>query len=271
MLQRIDFQPAYLIHRYPYRDTSLIVDLMTRDYGRVSMVARGVRRAKSRLYPLLQPFSPLLVSWRGRHELKTLTGAELAGGLRMLPSAMIACGYYVNELLYRLIRREDPYPVIYDIYDEILSLFAEQTESTSNIDFQAQHLRVFEKRLLDELGYGLMLEHTADSGDRIKHDRLYYYYQDYGPVDVVSAIRPAGHDFVELSGKSLLALATESVIDIDDMQQTRRLMRMVLQRLLGDKPLYSRRLFRSPAKARHKQSASMARLQIDLSKKEETT
>ncbi len=147
---RRDDQPAFVLHTYAYRETSLIVEAFTSEYGRVAMVARGAKRPRSELRGLLQGFQPLLLSWAGQQELKTLVKAEWRGGLPLVGGAALLCGFYLNELLLKLLPREDPHPRLFASYESALGDLAAGAE-------QAPVLRRFELTLLTELGYALPL------------------------------------------------------------------------------------------------------------------
>src|SRR4249920_914619 len=117
---RRDDQPAFVLHTFAYRETSVIVEAFTANYGRVALVARGAKRPRSELRGLLQGFQPLLLSWAGQQELKTLIKAEWRGGLALPRGSALLCGFYLNELLLKLLPREDPHPELYDEYHAAL-------------------------------------------------------------------------------------------------------------------------------------------------------
>src|SRR6202140_3132117 len=176
---RRDDQPAFFRHRYPYRETSLIVEAFTVDHGRVAMVARGAKRPRSELRGVLQAFQPLSVSWAGAGELKTLTRAEWRGGLPLVPGAALLCGFYLNELLLKMLPREDPHPQLFREYQSTLSKLAGGAE-------QAPVLRQFEVQLLAQLGYALPLTHEVDSALPADPGARYYYAFDRGPRTLAS-------------------------------------------------------------------------------------
>src|SRR5437762_9356107 len=151
---RRDDQPAFVLHAHPYRETSLIVEALTADYGRVALVARGAKRPRSELRGILQAFQPLTLSWSGSGEIKTLTRAEWRGGLPLVTGSALLCGFYLNELVLKLVPREDPHARLYDEYESALAELANGAE-------QAPVLRRFELRLLAELGYALALAHEV--------------------------------------------------------------------------------------------------------------
>lgn len=266
---RITLQPGYVLHHWPYRDTSLLVEILTRDYGRIGLVARGAKRPKSRLSGLLQPFTPLIISWTGKGDLGTLGAVEPRDRIMQLSGRAIMNGFYVNELLLRLLHRHDPHPRLYDEYTGVLRRLAGATGdavsgSPSDIqDVVSLHeqraLRIFEKNLLRELGYGLVLDRDVITGHSIREDGCYDYYLDRGPVlhagpavqpDQLKGRNPGpnnqnGDDRIVVSGHSLVSLAQDRLEDNLSLQESKRLMRTVLKRYLGDKPLGSRLLFRN--------------------------
>jgi len=250
-------QPGFVLHQRAYRDTSLIVDLFTASHGRISVVARGVRKKKSRLAPLLQPFQPLLVSWVSRGELGTLTAAESNGVPIMLNRRLLISGFYLNELIVRLLHRYDPHAELYQVYLEVLQQLAslQQMKLQTPVDEQVV-LRQFEKQLLHELGYGLVLDHDVESGEPLHDERLYHYYLDQGPVmlnpivlnkdhEAWSAVRNSlqrGQGVIKIHGASLLDLAHGNFRDRTSLRESKRLMRAALAVHLGSKPLHSRGL-----------------------------
>lgn len=231
---RISLQPAFVLHRRPYRNTSLLVEVLAQDYGRVGLVARGVRTARSRIKGLLQPFTPLLLSWSGKGELMTLTAAEDAGLPIMLSPTRLFSGFYVNELLLRLLPRHDPHPGLFEAYRRVVTDLAGVAE-------QEAALRIFEKRLLAELGYGLMLEVEAGNDRPIRSETNYLYVLDRGPVP---ADGQSGFG-IPISGKSLLALSRECFGDADELREAKRLTRSAIGVHLGDQPLRTRQLLLS--------------------------
>lgn len=245
-LSRVSCQPSYLLHSRPYRNTSLIIEIYSHEFGRVGLVVRGARTTRSRWTPVLQPFQRLLLSWQGRGELKTLTAAEADGGYCWLQGNALISGLYANELLLRLLQREDPHAALLLHYEQLLvglrnNQGYNQGDPTAAIQLE-QSLRCFEKYLLQELGYGLLLEQDARSGEPVIGVSRYYYYLDEGPV---LCTLPSASGFL-LSGKTLLALAHDEALDAPGRREAKQLMRLALRRHLGDRPIHSRRLYRSP-------------------------
>lgn len=232
-MKRVELEPAFVLHHRPYRETSLIVEVFGRDSGRLGLIAKGARRPKSELRGLLQAFRPLLLSWSGSGELGVLTGAELDGYVRRFAGKALFSGFYMNELLMRLLHRFDPHPELFHHYRAAIAALAggQRTEEV---------LRVFEKQMLESIGYGLVLDRDIDSGEPIDGECDYRYQTDRGPT-----FAGGGEgDGVRVAGETLLALAREQLDDERVLDDAKRLMRAVLRRYLGDRPLATRSLFR---------------------------
>lgn len=237
---RVLLQPAYVLHRRPYRDSSLLLDILTPQLGRVGLVARGARQSKSRSGALLQAFHPLLLSWSGSGELHTLNSAESAGTARWLTGTALMSGMYLNELLVRLLHRDDPHPDVFVAYETVLA----QLAHAADMQLEAA-LRVFEKQLLAEIGYGLVLNYEAGTDRPIEAGQVYAYHIGEGPVAWrAEAAESSGHLLVQ--GSSLLDLARERLENAQSLRDAKRLMRTALAAQLGSKPLLSRRLFPAP-------------------------
>lgn len=228
--QRHDDQAAFLLHAYPYSETSLILDVFTRDHGRLALLARGARRPRSALRGVLIGFQRLELGWFGRGEVKTLAKAEWIGGAPLLSGRCLILGYYLNELLQKLLPREDAHPSLFDAYADALAALACGAAD-------APELRRFEKSLLKEIGYGLSLEATAD-GCEIQPDAAYLYLVERGIV-------PAQGDegVPTLIGKTLLDLAVDDYRDPRTLSESKSLMRQLLSHHLGGQLLQSRRVF----------------------------
>jgi len=224
-------EAGWILHRYPYRDSSLLLEVFTREHGRIGLVARGARSRKGRGCSQLQILRPLLLSWSMRGELGTLTGAELRGAFETPAGRTILSACYLNELLLRLLRRGDPQPRLFDAYQEALLGLALAEE---------QALRVFEKRLLQELGYGLLLDREADNGTPVAAGGLYEYRLEHGPVSCAER-RDNG---LFLHGASLLALYNENLAEPQSCREAKLLTRAALARYLGPGPLRSREVLR---------------------------
>ncbi|MFO7275657.1 MAG: DNA repair protein RecO [Pseudomonadota bacterium] len=233
--RRIQLAPGYILHHRPYRDTSRILEVLTRDHGRLSLFARGVRGPKSKLAPVLQPFRLLLLSWSGRGEAPQLTGAELAGDPTPLPSASLMAGFYLNELILKLTTRHDPSPAAFDAYHAAL----ESLKAHAGLE---PTLRIFEKRLLEALGYGLDLTSETRTGRRIDPEAHYHYRPSQGLFLTVADAPGA------LSGRSLLALANEELGDERELEDSKRLLQSVLAEVLEGRELATRAVARAIAR-----------------------
>ena len=229
---RQEDQPAYVLHTYPYRETSLIVEVFSQNFGRLPLMARGARRPKSAQRGLLLSFQPLALSWFGRAELRTLHSAEWQGGQPMLQGMALICGFYLNELLLKLLHRDDPHEQLFLYYQQTLRDLAQRTD-------YAAILRRFEMNLLKELGYALTLDHDAGSGAAIEPEATYRYVNERGPVR-----QKAGQNGVELRGKTLLDMAANDYTDAATLQQSKTLMRALINHYLGDETLHTRQLLR---------------------------
>ncbi len=222
---------AYILHQRPYRETSLLLDVFSREQGIRRLVAKGVRNKKRSQAGLLQAYQPLWLSWVGRTELQTLTTSESAGPRHQLQGNASLCGLYLNELLLRLLASHDPAEKIFQLYADTLGQLADKTETEIV-------LRLFEKKLLDALGYGLAL--TAESDTHIaREDATQYYYQPNEGLRRWHAGAPAA----KISGRALRQLDEETGFDATGLLEIKQLMRGIIQFYLGDKPLKSRQLF----------------------------
>ena len=232
---KVDGQPAYVLHAYPFRETSLIVEVFSRDFGRMALLARGARRPRSAIRGLLMAFQPLELGWAGKGEVLTLMRAEWQGGQPLLAGAALFCGYYLNELLMHLLPREDAHEKLFARYSEMLSRLAEDAGAGE----REAGLRRFEKALLQELGYGLTLNHDS-SGSEIIAAAHYTYRMEQGPV----RLEHAGGAAQVVSGKTLLDLAAEDFSDPRSRGEAKQLMRTLMAYYLGGKELETRRIFK---------------------------
>ncbi|MBN8461384.1 MAG: DNA repair protein RecO [Dechloromonas sp.] len=232
---KVDGQPAYVLHAYPFRETSLIVEVFSRDFGRMALLARGARRPRSAIRGLLMAFQPLELGWAGKGEVLTLMKAEWQGGQPLLAGPALFCGYYLNELLMHLLPREDAHEKLFARYSEMLSRLAEDAGAGE----REAGLRRFEKALLQELGYGLTLNHDS-SGSEIIAAAHYTYRMEQGPV----RLEHAGGAAQVVSGKTLLDLAVEDFSDPRSRGEAKQLMRTLMAYYLGGKELETRRIFK---------------------------
>ncbi|TLY62822.1 MAG: DNA repair protein RecO [Gammaproteobacteria bacterium] len=239
---RIDLASGYLLHHRPWRDTSRILEVLTREHGRFTLFARGVRGPGAKLAPVLQPFQPLLLSWSGRGEAPTLTGAERAEQCAPLPPACLLAAFYLNELLIRLTTRHDPHPELFDHYHEALA----RLRAGAPLE---PVLRIFEKRLLQALGYGLDLTTEARSGKRIEADGYYHFRAGKGLTPSRAGAGSA------LAGRSLLDLAGERLTGARALDDARRVLQAALAACLEGRPLATRGVARTVAKSMMRKAA----------------
>lgn len=240
--QRIEQQPAWVLHAQPWRETSLIVELFSRDHGRVAVVAKGARRPASQLRGLLMAFQPLRVDWSGGGEVKTLVRAEWQGGQRLLAGRALLCGFYLNELVLRLTAREDPHPGLYQSYCTAVGALGSGAAASPL-------LRRFELALLRELGYEASL-HPEPGGATIAAQDRYRYLVEQGlqRIDDMGDRSPPNEDAdgaqVVLSGQTLIDIAADDFSRAETLAQSRQLLRVLIHHTLGGKTLQSRRIFR---------------------------
>lgn len=239
---RVQLQPAYVLHARAYRDTSLILDVLTPEHGRLSIVARGARRQR-RGRPggaELRPLVPLLISFSGRAEMKTLTGSELAGPAPQARGERLFSALYLNELLTRLLHRHDPHPRLFAAYAETLGNIA----TTADVETL---LRRFELTLLDDLGYGIALDVDSRTGSPVDPRRDYRFEPGLGLVGMDTVAEGGG--VPAYAGADLLAMA-RGALDGPARDTAKRLLRAVLASHLGPEPLRSRELFPRSAASR---------------------
>lgn len=229
---RINNESGFILHTYPFKETSVVAEVFTRGHGRVALIARGARRPASALRGLMQPFTPLLLSWFGKSDLKTLHAAEWQGGLIAPQGRALMCGFYLNELLLRLLARGDAHEALYERYTETLGLLAGEGGDHEKI------LRRFEKNLLAEIGYGATFDHEADTTAPIEAAARYVFQPERG------ALRAGGQHGCPVSGQTLLDLAADRFDNPTTLVEAKALMRTLINHTLGAKPLYTRQLLR---------------------------
>ena len=227
MKRRADHQPAYVLHTYAYKETSLIVEAFTRGFGRVALLARGARRPRSAMRGVLLAFHPLRLGWSTSTELGNLISAEWAGALQPLAGKALMCGFYLNELVLRLLPRDDPHEGLFDAYGDALRGLTAGAH--------APVLRAFEKRLLAELGYAPMLEHEAASGAPIDPARRYVYEPERGPMPTRSSSSE-----LTVSGQTLLDLARDEYNRPETRDEARVLLRALIGQRLHGQVLHTR-------------------------------
>jgi DNA repair protein RecO (recombination protein O) len=233
-VRRITLAPAYILHHRPYRDTSRILEVMTREHGRLSLFARGVRGPKAKLASVLQPFQLLLLSWSGRGEAAQLTAAESAEHDPPIPPSSLMASFYLNELLMKLTTRHDPLPSLFDDYHATV-------EGLRRGMLLEPTLRVFEKRLLHALGYGLDLLTQAQTGRPVEPGEYYHFRPAQGLFPTV--VEAAG----ALAGSSLISLAHERLAGARELEDSRRLLQAALAECLEGRELTTRAVAKAVA------------------------
>ena len=259
MSDSASLQAGYLLHYSQYGDANFIVDFFSINHGRISLMAKGARSSKPRTRALYQPFRPLLISWWGNQELRTLTGIEESGASLNLEGSALPCGYYVNELILRLLQKDQPHPVLFAHYALALSQLSEFSDSPEPT------LRGFELQLLEALGLLPDIAQCRSDGESISDEEQFLYYPGSNQAVLVSddnaqhiaipkqktpqaVYHPDGETLdvgVPVSGRTLNRLAAFDIDDKDVLSEIKPLMRRMLQVHLGDKPLNSRELFMS--------------------------
>mgnify|MGYP002129506545 CR=1 FL=1 len=227
---RVASQPAFVLHSYPYKETSLIVEVFSRDYGRVPLIAKGAKRPHSQLRGVLQTFQPLQLGWTGKSEVRTLTTAEWVGGLLPLERSALLCGFYLNELMVKLLARDDPHPALFDHYVSALNQLAHEEPATIV-------LRQFELALLKETGVAASLSRVAASGEAVEPDLLYVIDPERGPREAF-----ASDTAPVVRGKTLLDMEAGDYTDATTQQQSKLLMRYLLSYHLNGMPLNTRQI-----------------------------
>ena len=229
MTTRITLQPAYLLHARPYRETSLLAELLTQDYGRVNIVIKGARQSRSR-YGSVRPFTPLLVSYQGKTDLFNLTEVEAIRMPYPLEGDALFCGFYLNELLIRLLLPQDPYPYLFGFYQKTLQLLCEAESLIEPL------LRQFEWSVLNEIGYGFSLDQTQQQ-EPVLNESYYLFDSKRGFVRALFSQKDA------FRGEHLLKFKQNQWEDPQTRLSAKRLMKMALAPLLGKKPLKTRDFF----------------------------
>lgn len=231
--RRTEREPAFVLHSYPYKETSLIVEAFTRHRGRVGLLARGARRPRSAIRGTLLAFHPLRLSWSASAELGTLQAAEWSGGQPALAGMGLMCGFYINELLLKLLPREDAHEALFDTYADSVARLAARED-------HAAVLRGFERRLLTELGYAPLLERDAGSGQPVDPARRYAYEPERGPL---AANGDAGQA-ITVGGQTLLDMARDDYSRAETRDEARRLMRWLIAARLSGQALHTREVLR---------------------------
>ena len=226
-------QAVYVLHTYPFKETSLVVELFSKEFGRIAAVAKGARRPHSAMRGMLQSFQILDGAWSGKNELKTLHSLDWRAGLTLLTGEALMCGFYMNELLLRLLPREDAHETLFDYYQQTLNTLSQSSQL-------AVTLRQFELKMLQEMGYAVPLK-VDENELPIDANKQYKYEAEYGAQQLNGTLS-ASKNSVQLHGKTLLDMARDDYSDAQTQSQSKQLMRYLLAHYLGDKPLHTRQL-----------------------------
>jgi DNA repair protein RecO (recombination protein O) len=233
---RVSNEPGLVLHTYPYKETSLIVEAFTRHHGRVALVARGAKRPRSALRGTLLAFRPLSLGWvrprNAQSELLTLSRAEWLGGVPGLSGSELVCGFYINELLMRLLPRDDAHEALFDVYLGALAGLACGEP-------QAVVLRQFEYALLREMGYALQLSIEGNGKEPLEPDQWYRYVAERGAV---RSAEPGRSQPGVVLGKTLYDIAAGDYSDPRTASQSKMLMRQLLQHHLAGQQLHTRQM-----------------------------
>jgi len=224
-MNRINLEQAFVLHTRPFRDTSLLIHAFTLNHGHLMLLARGARAQKSPLRPLLLPFTPLLISWVQKTDLPIVSKVETNDLQYFLNGEALVNGMYLNELLVRLLERHNAYPNLFNVYQETLS-------SLQNKDNQKISLRLFEKKLLAELGYGLQLQKEQNSLEILPTEHYSFEFgTGFKKFEANRGINPI------FSGKSLIALHNENFSHPNEVNDAGNLLQIALKHLLGSQPI----------------------------------
>jgi DNA repair protein RecO (recombination protein O) len=229
---RVDAHPCYVLHQRPYRETSLLLEVLSGTHGRTGVIARGAKRKSGGATALLQPFQRLILAWSGRGELGVLVSVEPDGHHLNLQAGGLLAGFYLNELILRLLHRHDPHPELFAAYETALQgLHAGMADESV--------LRLFEFKLLQSIGYGLVLDRDVVTGEPVMADRIYRFEAEKGPV-LIDSMESGG-----VHGQTLLELARGRLESTLALQEAKKLLRTELGRQLGGRPLASRSLYQA--------------------------
>lgn len=240
----VDRQSAWLLHSRPFRDTSVLLDFLTPEHGRVSAIARGARGPRSKHKAILQPFQPLTISLYGRTELLNLRDVEAAGPGTLLTGERLFAALYVNELMTRLLRGHEGEATLFSLYSAVLAGLGGDAELEPL-------LRDYELRVLDALGFGLQFSHEAETGEVLAADAWYYLHQDTGFVRQQRGAHEAQQDAAQhlFPGHELHKIAARDFSGSATRACAKRLLRQVLQHHMSERPLTSRELFMEPGQS----------------------
>jgi DNA repair protein RecO (recombination protein O) len=234
---KVELTPCYILHRRDYSESSLILEVFSRDHGRINLIAKGAKRNKKQQGISHNLYQKYNMSWVAKSELGTLIDIELSSLSDSLKPEVIMTGFYMNEVMLRLLHKHESHPELFDSYDlAIVQLINDVPEQIV--------LRYYEKTLLQSLGYGVILDHDVQTGEKLVTESDYYYNLDFGP----SLSKINSESGINISGKTLLELDTETLSETKNINEAKTLLRTILNQHLGDKPLASRALYQAYVK-----------------------
>jgi len=233
-MERIHNQPAFILHKRAYRNTSAILEFFTRDYGRISLVAKGVSGSKSRLKGIMQAFQPLQISWSRKSELGNMTSAETTQSPFALVDEALYAAMYVNEILFKLITKDDPHPNIFDQYTQLLA----DLVIPSNLQIS---LRLFEKKLLQDLGYEIDFFWEAETSEAIDSHCIYEFIPGHGFIKCIGSEK----ERIQFSGNLLQEIANGNLQNEQTLKVAKRIFQLSIKQLLGNTELSTRELYRA--------------------------
>ena len=232
---RIESERGYVLHQRPYRESSLLVDLFTLNYGRVRCIAKGFRKPnKKGISRALFPYTEYQFNWQGRGELKTLSRADVSEAPVFLQQESSFVGLYINEILYRLLHEQDAHQALYEDYCQLMIRLAQ-----SGVDEKV--LRGFEMTLLDELGYGLVLDIDSEKGTPVLAEHFYDYIPEQGLQEVTPG---ATSKNACLRGADIIAIYQGDYSQLTTVRAAKRLTRSIIDFYLDGRQLHSRELYR---------------------------
>ena len=238
---KVELTPSYILHRRDYSETSLILDVVSREHGRINLIAKGAKRNKKQQNPNFNLYQKYNISWVAKSDLGTLTDIELETFAESLKPEQMMTGFYMNEIMLRLLHKHEPHPEIFDSYEQAIKRLIDG-------DSEQIVLRYYEKTLLQSLGYGVILDHEVETGESLNNEMDYFYKFDYGPI-LTSNKDKSG---ITISGKTLLELDNESLSETKNINEAKVLLRTILDQHLGDKPLASKKLYQAYIKHKKK-------------------
>lgn len=234
---KVHQQSVYILHRRAYTESSLLLDVFARDYGRITLLAKGARRLKSPFRGLINLFKPLSISFSGKGQLAILTSIENGPYVPDLEGQFLACGFYLNELVLKFLQRHDPHEEVFNCYAQAMLELQQKHDAN-------QVLRIFEKSLLREIGFGIVLDHDIETGEPIALHQNYHYFPERGPVLAMDS----NERLLKITGATLKALQEERLSDKENRSEARKLTRVLIDHQLSGKEMRSRHIMHAMLK-----------------------